>query len=232
MSIPNYYTKLPKQYIKKIDNPNKQKHNMDLHFRMCVSAPSGSGKSNFLYHFLHQLDGTFDKIFLITRNKDEPLYNHLEDKSKNRIVIKEGMENIPNLDDFDKDENNMVIFDDLVTAKNQTPIINYYIRCRKRGCSVIYLSQSYFDIPKMIRKNSNYAVFLKLGGQREIKTILSDYSLQVSKDQLFKMFDFATKEKFQTFIIDADSADMKKKFRRGLLEYLDPDDFEEKKEEE
>jgi hypothetical protein len=81
----------------------------------------------------------------------------------------------------------------------------------------------------MIRKNSNYAVFLKLGGQREIKTILSDYSLQVSKDQLFKMFDFATKEKFQTFIIDADSADMKKKFRRGLLEYLDPDDFEEKK---
>jgi hypothetical protein len=32
-------------------------------------------------------------------------------------VIKEGIENIPNLDEFDKDENNLVIFDDLVTAK-------------------------------------------------------------------------------------------------------------------
>ena len=63
------------------------------------------------------------------------------------------MQNTPDLDKFDKKENHLVIWDDLVLEKNLKPVEEYYIRARKLNCSVIFLSQSYFQIPKIIRSN-------------------------------------------------------------------------------
>ena len=224
MSLPNPYDKLPAKYKTKTDNPNFDKHGIDLHYRMIVSAPSGSGKTSFVYNLLHIMDNTFDKIYVITANKDEPLYNHLEEKSKGRIIITEGISSIPDMDDFKKEEQYLVIFDDLVNKKNQTPIINYFIRCRKKNCSAIYITQSYYDVPTIIRKNVNYAVFLKLGGVKELKMILRDYSLD-DIEQLRRMFEYATNDKFQVLIIDKESQDNQRKFRKNYLEYLNPAEF-------
>jgi hypothetical protein len=224
MSLPNPYEKLPAKYKTTADNPRLDKHNIELHFRMLVSAPSGSGKTSFVYNLLHIMDGTFDKVFVITANKDEPLYNHLVDKSKGRIIISEGISSIPDMDEFKKDYQYLVVFDDLVNKKNQSPIINYFIRCRKKNCSAIYITQSYYDVPTIIRKNVNYAVFLKLGGIKELKMIMRDYSLD-DINQLKNMFEYATNDKFQVLIIDKESDNPKRKFRKNYLEYLDPTDF-------
>jgi hypothetical protein len=224
MSLPNPYEKLPAKYKTTADNPRLDKHNIELHFRMLVSAPSGSGKTSFVYNLLHIMDGTFDKVFVITANKDEPLYNHLVDKSKGRIIISEGISSIPDMDEFKKDYQYLVVFDDLVNKKNQSPIINYFIRCRKKNCSAIYITQSYYDVPTIIRKNVNYAVFLKLGGIKELKMIMRDYSLD-DINQLKNMFEYATNDKFQVLIIDKESDNPLKKFRKNYLEYLDPADF-------
>jgi hypothetical protein len=48
----------------------------------------------------------------------------------------------------------------------------YYIRGRKKSCSIMFLSQSYHGTPKIIRQNINYLVILKLGGTRDINSIL------------------------------------------------------------
>jgi len=109
MSLPNPYEKLPAKYKTTADNPRLDKHNIELHFRMLVSAPSGSGKTSFVYNLLHIMDGTFDKVFVITANKDEPLYNHLVDKSKGRIIISEGISSIPDMDEFKKDYQYLVV---------------------------------------------------------------------------------------------------------------------------
>ena len=228
--VVNWYKQMPKDMLDEPENPNFDKHGIKLPFRMVVSAPSGSGKSNFLvnliYLFSQGAKGTFADITIITRNKDEPLYNFLTKKC-DQIVIKEGLHNIPQLDKFDKKLNHLVCFDDLVLAKDQSAIENFYIRARKLNCSVVYLSQSFFDIPKMIRKNCSYMVFLKIGGMREVKTILRDFSLNCSKEQLLGMYDFATKEKLSPFVIDIEEKDNTHKFRKGFTEYLNPDDFGE-----
>jgi len=226
----NFYQKMPKDMLDEPENPNFDTHHIKLPFRMVVSAPSGSGKSNFLVNLIHLFSqgakGTFADITIITRNKDEPLYNFLTKKC-DQIIIKEGLHNIPQLDKFDKKLNHLVCFDDLVLAKDQSAIENFYIRAGKLNCSVVYLSQSFFDIPKMIRKNCNYMVFLKIGGMREVKTILRDFSLNCSKEQLIHMYDYATTEKLSPFVIDIEEKDNTKKFRKGFNEYLDPKNYGE-----
>jgi hypothetical protein len=139
-------------------------------------------------------------------------------------VIKEGLKSLPVLDKMDKKTNHLVIIDDLLLEKDQTPIVNYYIRCRKLNCSIAYLSQSYFDIPALIRKNCSYMVFLKIGGVREVKDILRNFGLGVSKEQLLAMYDYATAEKMDCLLLDLE-ADKQKKFRKNFDEFMNPSDY-------
>jgi hypothetical protein len=217
IKIENMYEKIPKELLDNADNPNYDLHKLKLPFRMCVVAPSGSGKTNFVLNLLAIFSrgrGSFASVDIITRNKDEPLYKWLVLKC-DQINIKEGMEAIPPLDKMDKEINHLVIFDDLVLAKDQSRIENYYIRARKLNCSVIYLSQSYYRIPKIIRSNCNYMCILKLSGNREVKMILSEFGLGVSKEELLRLYTEATAEKFQPLIIDMDE-EAPKRFRKGL----------------
>lgn len=221
--IVNMYEKIPKEFLDKVDNPNFHLHNLKIPFRMCVVAPSGSGKTNFLLNLLHKFScgdrGTFKTIHIITRNKDEPLYRWLNSECE-QIIIQEGLYHTPKLDEFDKDENHLVVWDDLVLSKDLSMVENYYIRARKLNCSVIFISQSYFKIPKIIRNNCSYMILLKLSGQREVNLILSEFGLGITKEQLIDLYKFATQEKFSPLLIDME-ADADKRFRKGLLDILD-----------
>ena len=226
--IQNFYEKMPESFHDKAKNPNEHLHHIKIPFRMCVSAPSGSGKTNFILNLISvfsQGEGTFQTIEIITRNKSEPLYEYLSKKCPD-IIIKEGIKSLPVLDKMDKKQNHLVVVDDLLLEKDQTPIINYYIRCRKLNCSIAYLSQSYFDIPSLIRKNCSYLVFLKIGSLREIKDILRNFGLGISKEQLLNMYEYAVAEKFDVFLLDLE-ADKDKRFRKNWTEFLNPLDYGE-----
>ena len=225
--IINWYEKMPKKFLDTPENPNFHLHKLKLNFRLCCVSPSGTGKTSWVLSLIHLFSqgnvGTFNSINIITRNKDEPLYNYLTSKCP-QIIIKEGLENTPQLDKFDKTLSHLVIFDDLVLSKNLDIVSNYYIRCRKKNVSVCFLSQSYFRIPPIIRSNCSYMVILKLGGNREINMILSTYGLGVTREQLIGMYDYATKEKFSPLLIDMEEIP-DKRFRKGFLEILDPKEF-------
>ena len=220
--IVNFYEKIPKELLDSAENPNFHLHKFKVPFRMCIVAPSGSGKTNFLINLIHLFScgskGTFQTMDIITRNKDEPLYKWITSKCE-QINIKEGLYNTPPLDKFDKDLNHLVVWDDLVLSKDLSMVENYYIRARKLNVSVIFISQSYFKIPKIIRNNCSYMVLLKLSGHREVNMILSEFGLGISKDDLLALYEYATKEKFSPLIIDMEE-DVNNRFRKGLLEIL------------
>jgi hypothetical protein len=226
--IVNFYEIIPKKYINKVENNNYHLHNIELPFRMCIVAPSGSGKTNFLLNLIKIMSvnkGTFADIFVITANKDEPLYNYLEGEIDG-IYIKEGLSNLPNLDDFDKEYNHLVVLDDMITQKNLKPICDYFIRARKQNVSVVFLSQSYYAIPKVIRLNSNYLVLLHLGGaKRERTAILNEWNQDLDFDKLNKLFNDATSEHMRPLIITGGKIEKNKKYRKGWLDYYDLDRF-------
>lgn len=226
--IINFYEVIPKKFLDEAPNPNYDIHNIELPFRMCVVAPSGSGKTNFLLNLIRVFshgEGTFADINIVTSNKDEPLYNWLACENE-RIKLIEGIMNTPKLDDFDKEYNHLVVWDDLVLSKNLDYVDKYYMRARKMNVSVIFLSQSYYDIPKFIRKNSSYLVILNLGGSKREQTgILNEWGTDLQKEDLKKIYNDATGEHMRPLIIKGGKVNRNEKYRKGWKDYYNLDEF-------
>lgn len=217
--IINFYKKMPKKYLLNADNPNYDLHLFKIPFKMVIIAYSGGGKTNYLANLLNLFSkgkGTFNSIKIITLNSDEPIYNYLKDISKGQIEIYEGIDKAPNIDEYDKNYNHLIVFDDLVLSKDLSVVSNMFIRCRKLNISVIFISQSYYKIPKIMRCNTNYLILLKLSGKKDINLILSECSLIKSKEELLNMYNYATKEQFSPLVIDLNL----NQFRKGFTEIL------------
>ena len=227
-AIINYYEQMDDKFKdKQLPNPNFHLHNFNIPFRLCCVAPSGSGKSTFITNLIHLFSigkGTFAHIYIICKDASEPLYKFIASKS-DQIQVMEGLSKLPNLDKVDKEIATLVVIDDMQLEKNQDPVCQYFIRCRKKNVSVAYLAQNYFQIPKIVRNNCNYLVLLKLSGDRELSIILKENGLGLSKECLLSLYEYSTRDKFYPLIVDIESTDKNKKYRRGFTEYINPSDF-------
>jgi hypothetical protein len=225
MSVSNFYEKIPSMFLTKVDNPNYDCHQIKIPARIIVSAPSGTGKTNFVCNFIQHFckgKGTFADIMILTKDKSEPLYEWLETKG---INIQEGIHNLPDLNKFDKDVNHLIVIDDLMLAKNQDQVTEYFIRCRKKNVTIMYLAQHFYKIPIIVRQNSNYFVILKAGNKKSLNLMLNEFAVGVDKEQLLKMYEKSTKDKFNFLLINCDESDPTKKYRHNFTDYLNPDDF-------
>jgi hypothetical protein len=219
--IVDWYKKLPSKYLLKQHNPNFEIHGIKVPFRMLIIGGSGAGKTQTFLNILHNFGNTFQNIYIITKNKDEPLYNYLEDKlGKDGLSVKEGISNAPDLDDLDKQEQTLIVMDDLVLEKNQRQLEEYFIRARKQNASLIYISQSYYAVPRMIRQNLTYLVIKRLNTLGDLFRIMREYSLGVDKDQLKKIYDASTDTKQNFLLVDLEE-EPASRFRKNFNEVYD-----------
>jgi hypothetical protein len=217
----DYYKVMPKKFLLQSHNPNFKDHKLNLPFRMLIIGGSGAGKTQTLINLIRVMNGTFNNIHIITKNKDEPLYNYLESKVDTGLSITEGIDSAPNLDEFDKKEQSLIVMDDLVLEKNQKQLEQYFIRARKLNCSLVYLSQSYFGVPKMIRMNLNYLIIKRLNTLQDLFRMMREYSLGVSKDVLVDLYQHSIQDNKQDFLlVDLDS-EPKDRFRFNFLDVYD-----------
>ena len=142
----------------------------------------------------------------------------MEDKLGNKgVSVVEGIENAPDLDkDINKKDQTLIVMDDLVLEQNQRPLEEYFIRARKQNCSLIYISQSYYAVPKMIRKNLNYLVIKQLSSLQDLFRIMREYSLGDNKVQLKKIYDNATTDNRQDFLLVDLDAPPENRFRKNF----------------
>ena len=214
----DWYKKIPTKYLTKTHNPYFNIHGLRLPFRMLIIGGSGSGKTQTLMNIIHNMNDTFNEIYIITKNKQEPIYEYLEDKLGNKgVSVVEGIDNAPDLDkDINKKDQTLIVMDDLVLEANQRPLEEYFIRARKQNCSLIYISQSYYAVPKMIRKNLNYLVIKQLASLQDLFRIMREYSLGDNKVQLKKIYDNATSDNRQDFLLVDLDAPPENRFRKNF----------------
>jgi hypothetical protein len=219
----DWYKKIPSKYLTKSHNPNYNIHGLKVPFRMLIIGSSGAGKTQTLLNIIHNMGNTFNDIYIITKNKKEPLYEYLEDKlGKQGLSVVEGIDNAPDLDkDIDKEDQTLIVMDDLVLERNQKPLEEYFLRARKQNCSLIYISQSYFAVPPMIRKNLTYLVIKQLANLPDLFRILREYSLGVDKKQLLKIYENATTDNKQDFLLVDLDAEPKDRFRKNFSDLYD-----------
>lgn len=218
----DWYKEIPKKYLIKQHNPNFHIHGLKIPFRMLIIGNSGAGKTQTLLNIIHNMDSTFNNIFIITKNKDEPLYNFLEAKLGDKgLKISEGVENAPDLDaDISKEDQTLIVMDDLVLERNQSALEEYFIRARKLNCSLIYISQSYYRVPRIIRQNLNYLIIKQVSSLKDLYRIMGEYTLGVEKPALKKLYENSTQQKQDFLLVDLD-APLSDRFRKNFNEIYD-----------
>lgn len=218
--IIDWYKKIPKKFLLKTHNPHFDTHHIKLPYRLIIAGNSGSGKTQTLLNLLYNMPDTYEKIFIVTKCKSEPLYEYLEDRlGKDGLSVKEGIIELPDLDSLDKEQNNLIVLDDLVNEplKQQRPICDYFIRARKKNCSIIYISQSFYAVPKLIRDNISYLIIKQVSSMKNLTMICRECSLGIDKKQLKKIYDDATQSKQDFLLIDLEG-DKDERFRKNFDE--------------
>ena len=208
-------------------NPNFEYHQIKVPFRAGIIGSSSAGKTQLLLNLISKFNDTFGHIHIVYK-ASEPLYEFLAKSIGDKnITFYTKLADLPLPSDFPhKDKQQLVVFDDQVNEKNQEMIKELYIRGRKigKGLSLIYLSQSFFKIPKIIRQQFNYLFLLKLSSARDLNLILSDFSLGVDKTKLVSIYKQATKDRFNFLKIDLDCADENKKFSHNWTQFFKIED--------
>lgn len=233
----NYYeTEEIQEFITQHYNPNYNYDTMPLKHpfpTMIVIGSSGSGKSNIVVNIIKMLNGTFNNIFIWTLDKNEPLYNMLQSKiDKDFLHIYEGIESFNKLD-IDKFFSNtgqtLLIIDDMCNQKHQEKFCDIAIHGRKmcdnKGISMVYLSQSYYAIPKIIRLQSKYLVLKKIGSDKDTKAIIRESNVHLKPEELIKMYEYCVDDNILNFLFINKGDVAKNMFRKNFSQILNASDF-------
>jgi ABC-type dipeptide/oligopeptide/nickel transport system ATPase component len=220
-----YAEKGVQKYLTKQNNPHFDKHHIKIPFRMLIVGNSGSGKTSTLMNLIYNMSDTFEEIIICCKSKSEPLYEYLEDKfrkDKSVKIMEFGKDGLPDIDKMDKETQRLLVFDDLVNEKDQKQICEAFIRARKKNCSLCYLSQSYYAVPKMIRNNLTYIIIKQLSSLKNLTMIMREYALGVDNKKMKEIYDDATANKMGFLMLDLEG-EPSKRFRSGFDEYYEID---------
>ena len=161
-------------------NENIIEHNLkwpyipDHPYKILIIDRSGSGKTNVLLNFINN-QPDIDKIYLYAKDPNEKKYQYLIDKRekvglthfndpKAFIEYSNDMQDVyKKIEDYNptKKRKVLIIFDDIIADminnNKLNPIVTeLFIRRRKLNIFIVFITQSYFKVPKDVRLNSTH----------------------------------------------------------------------------
>ena len=142
-------------------------------------------------------------------NNNNNNINDVYHERKIKVTLSNKAEEIQPPDKLEKTKKNLIIFDDVVNEKNQKIMEMYFTRGRHNKANVIYLSQSYFDLPlKSIRNNSNVLILFKLG-KRDLSNIYYNLlSSFIEKDEFETLYNFHFNKEYNYIFINLNSKEI------------------------
>ena len=110
----------------------------------------------------------------------------------------------------------------MLSNKKLKPIVTeFFIRGRKLKISLVFLSQSYFAVPKNIRLNSTHYFIMKISNKREHQQIAFILSLDIDFKDFMNLYNKCTAKPYSFLVIDATLAsDNLLHLRKDLLEKI------------
>ena len=198
-------------------NENKTEHNKnwpyipDHPYRILIIGGSGSGKTNALINLINE-QNDIDKIYLYARDLNEPKYKILIKKREDAgikhlndpnafIECSNTMDDVyENIHDYNSSRKRkiLIVFDDMmadIMTNNgfQSIIKELFITCRKLNISLLFITQSYFSVPKDVRLNSTHYLIMKISNKRELQNIAINHSAEIDYKDFITIYRECTK---------------------------------------
>ena len=199
-------------------NENKTKHNLkwpyipDHPYRILIVGGTGSGKTNALLNLIN-IQPDIDKICLYAKDPHEAKYQYLINKRENvgldhfkdpRVFIEysNDMQDVyKNIEDYNpgKKYKMLIVFDDMIADminnKKLNPVVTeVFIRGRKLKISIVFITQSYFKVPKDVRLNSTHFFIMKILNKKELQQIALNHSSDIDFKDFMKIYKKCTAE--------------------------------------
>ena len=84
-----------------------------------------------------------------------------------------------------KENKILIVFDDMIAdminnKKLNSIVTELFIRGRKLNISLVFITQSYFKVPKYVRLNTTHFFIKKIPNKRELQEIAQNHSSDIS----------------------------------------------------
>ena len=101
----------------------------------------------------------------------------------------------------------LIVFDDMIAdimtnKKFQAIIKELFIRCRKLNISLVFITQSYFSVPKDVRLNSTHYLIMKINIRKELQNIAINHSADIDYKDFVKIYRECTRKPYSFLTID------------------------------
>ena len=101
----------------------------------------------------------------------------------------------------------LIVFDDMIVDminnnKLDSILTEFFIRGRKLNISIVFITQSYFKVPKDVRLNSTHFFIMKIPHKREFQQIALNHSSDIDFKDFMKIYKKYTKEPYSFLVND------------------------------
>ena len=193
--------------------------------RILISGSSNQGKTLSILNYLKLAQngkkGQYDRVTIITK-KLEPLYEYMKLKNPKCVDIIEMADDysaIPTIESFNGNEQNFVIFDDLINETKLMPAIKeFFTRGRKLrpyALNMCFITQDFRKTDSTIRKNVSHFWVFKPTTEREKTVMYQDLPMLKNKEIWARLDQKESKDDPNSFInIDVNNNTMRINFEK------------------
>ena len=202
-------------------------------FRACLIGSSGSGKTNFAVNLITRYLKV-DKLYIVSKHLEQPkmkfivdYYRKIEFATNKKCkttdfkileLFTNDLDELPYAEEMNPELNNIVCFDDCMLERDQSKIIDMYIKGRHSNVTVINIVQSFYQTPRAIRLNTSLFCLFNIPSQTDIVRIHSEISPDISKEIFIKMFRKAMSKNYNFLMIDTSTKVKYLRYRINLDE--------------
>ena len=130
-----------------------------------------------------------------------------------------------NIDDYNLDTENkiLIVFDDMIAdminnKKLNSIVTELFIRGRKLNISLVFITQSYFKVPKDVRLNTTHFFIMKIPNKRELQQIAINHSSDINTKDFANIYGKCTSEPYSFLVNDTMlPSNNPLRFRKNLL---------------
>ena len=118
----------------------------------------------------------------------------------------------------------LMVFDDMIADminnKKLNPVVTeLFIRGRKLNITVLFITQSYFKVPKDVILISIHFLIMKIPNKRELERIALNHSSDIDFKDFMKIYKKCTAEPYSFLVNDTTlPSDHTLRFRKNLLQ--------------